>query len=285
MVADDLVAFERNLAVGALEPLRKPLVQLRAERLRHRRVHDLANEDVPEAIRVLARGRPALGPDELLADEARELLVHVVVGGRRHELGYRIALEHLALDRRALEHDAHATRQRVDTSLEQRLNRGRHGDLGSTQLAHHCEHLLDVQRVAGRRLDDPTAQVLVERRLAEHRVDESLALVVGERIEQERRRVVLAPAPVRPQLEKLRSGDAEQEDRGTAREVGDVLDELDEHGLCPLQVVHDDDLRSSRRSLLEEAAERHTGSPAASRRRRPPGRSAAGRASRRAASR
>ena len=45
-------------------------------------------------------------------------------------------------------------------------------------------------------------------------------------------------------IEELRSCDAEEEDRCVAREVRDVLDEFDEHGLGPLQVVDDDDLRT-----------------------------------------
>ena len=73
-------------------------------------------------------------------------------------------------------------------------------------------------------------------------------------------------------VEELGAGDAEQEDRRTAREVGDVLDEVDEHRLRPLQVVHDDDLRALERPLLEEPAERDACLLPVSTRRRSPGR-------------
>ena len=63
-------------------------------------------------------------------------------------------------------------------------------------------------------------------------------------------------------VEELRAGDAEEEDRRVAREVGDVLDEVDEHGLRPLQVVDDDDLRALGGPLLEQPAERDAVSPA-----------------------
>ena len=56
-------------------------------------------------------------------------------------------------------------------------------------------------------------------------------------------------------IEQLGARDAEQEDRRVAREVGDVLDEVDEHRLGPLQVVDDDDLRTLGRARLEQAAE------------------------------
>ena len=70
------------------------------------------------------------------------------------------------------------------------------------------------------------------------------------------RRVQLAAAPARPLVEQLRARDAEEEDRRVAREVGDVLDEVDEDGLGPLQVVDDDDLRSLGGARLEQPAER-----------------------------
>ena len=82
------------------------------------------------------------------------------------------------------------------------------------------------------------------------------ALVVPERLEQERGRVELAAAPVRSSVEKLGPRDAEEEDRRVAREVGDVLDEVDELGLGPLQVVDHGDLRPIDCALLEQLPER-----------------------------
>ncbi len=84
------------------------------------------------------------------------------------------------------------------------------------RLADHREHLLDVQRVAGRCSRDPLAHVQVERDLAQQRVDQLLALALRERLEQERRRVELASAPVGSRLEELGARDAEEEDRRVA---------------------------------------------------------------------
>ena len=55
VVADDLVELEGGLVRRLLEPLRVLLVELRSELLRHRRVRGFADEQVPEAIGVLAR--------------------------------------------------------------------------------------------------------------------------------------------------------------------------------------------------------------------------------------
>ena len=70
------------------------------------------------------------------------------------------------------------------------------------------------------------------------------------------RSVELAAAPARPDVEQLGTRDAEQEDGRVAREVGDVLDEVDEHRLGPLQVVDHDDLRSLGGAGFEQPAKR-----------------------------
>ena len=78
----------------------------------------------------------------------------------------------------------------------------------------------------------------------------------AERFQQERRRVHLAAAPVRPGIEQLGARDAQKEDRRVAREVGHMLDEVDEDGLGPLQVVDHDDLRPLGCAGFEEAPKR-----------------------------
>ena len=167
---------------------------------------------------------------------------------------YGAAMEDLTLDRPALHDDAHVAVERVDACLEERVDRRRNDDLAvAAVLAHHREHLLDVERVPGRRVRDALPQ---HRRRAtasgDERVHELGALLRRQRLEQERRRVQLAAAPARPNVEQLGARDAEQEDRRIAREVGDVLDEVDEDRLGPLQVVDNHDLRALRRPRLEQ---------------------------------
>ncbi len=98
-------------------------------------------------------------------------------------------------------------------------------------------------------------RLAVEVRISEEIPDQRLALVLGERLEEDRRRVHLAAAPVGSNVEELGARDAEQEDRRVAGEVGDVLDEVDEDRLRPLQVVDDHDLRPLGGPRLEQAPE------------------------------
>src|SRR4029453_18010909 len=93
----------------------------------------------------------------------------------------------------------------------------------------------------------------VERRVESlHQLD---ALVGAQRLEKKRRRIDLAAAPVGPDVEKLGPGETKKGDRRIARVVGDVLDQVDEHGLRPLQVVDDDHLRTLGGTRLEKSAE------------------------------
>ena len=92
--------------------------------------------------------------------------------------------------------------------------------------------------------------------LSEEIPDQRLALVVAERLEQDRRRVQLAAAPVGSDVEELRPRDTEQEDRRVAGQIRDVLDEVDEDRLGPLQVVDEHHLRPLRGSSFEEPPER-----------------------------
>ena len=98
------------------------------------------------------------------------------------------------------------------------------------------------------------SRVELERRRARFSISASHSSG-AERLEQERRRVQLAAAPAGSDVEQLGARDAEEEDRRVAREVGDVLDEVDEDRLGPLQVVDDDDLRPLRGACLEQPPE------------------------------
>ena len=149
MVAEDLVELEGRLSAAALlEPTREPLVELCAERLRHRSVRDLTDEDVTEAVRIVAGGERALRQISSLRIEGREVRVDVDAQLVGHELRDRAAMEHLTLDGAALQHDAHVAVERVDAGLEERLDRGRHRDLATALFANHGEHLFDVERIA-----------------------------------------------------------------------------------------------------------------------------------------
>ena len=79
---------------------------------------------------------------------------------------HRAAVEHPALDRPALEHHALARVELVEPRREQRLDRRRHRRPRRPGVADERDHLLDEERVALGRLEDPVAQVVVDARRA-----------------------------------------------------------------------------------------------------------------------
>ena len=71
VMADDLVELD-EIGADLVQPAGEPLVEVRARRLRERVVRRVADEDVPEAERVVAGQLRALRPHELLAHEAEQ---------------------------------------------------------------------------------------------------------------------------------------------------------------------------------------------------------------------
>ena len=66
----------------------------------------------------------------------------------------------------------------------------------------------------------------------------------------------LPPPHAGPLVEQLRPREAEQQDRRAAREVGDVVDQVEERRLAPVDVVEDDDERPLAGGVLEQRADR-----------------------------
>ncbi len=192
-----------------------------------------------EAEAVLARELRRVGTDQLPAHERGQ--ARRDLGLLRPERLHGAAVEDLALDRAALEHPPLGRVELVEAGREQRLQRRRHLDLVS-RLTGHRQHLADEQRVAAGRRGDPRAQLL-----RHSRPDQACRVLVAERLEPHRHR------PRGAAVEQLRAGHAEQQDRGAAREQRDVLDQVEERLLAPLDVVEHDD---ERRLLLEQLPER-----------------------------
>ena len=150
-------------------------------------------------------------------------------------------MEDLALDRAALEHPPLGRVELVEAGREQRLQGRRHLDLVA-RLIGHRQHLADEQRVAAGRAGDPLAQLL-----RHSRADQARRVLAAQRLEPHRHR------PGGAAVEQLRARHAQDQDRGAAREQRDVLDQVEERLLAPLDVVEHDD---ERRLLLEQLPER-----------------------------
>src|SRR5437763_16976891 len=81
VVADDLVTLDQGVAVF-VEPIREADVELGADRLREGVVGRVADEQVAEAVTVVARELGAVGANELVADERGEPGRHPGLLGR-----------------------------------------------------------------------------------------------------------------------------------------------------------------------------------------------------------
>ena len=152
-------------------------------------------------------------------------------------------MEDLALDRAALEDASLGRLELVEPRGEQRVQRRRDDDL-ALRLAGHRDHLLDEERVAACGARDPLAQVL-----GGVLGDELANVVVGKRLEPERHR------PGGPLIGERGPCHAEQQDRRVRGEQRDVLDQVVEGLLAPLDVVEHDHQRPLRRGLLQRLAE------------------------------
>src|SRR5262249_49600118 len=168
---------------------------------------------VPEAVPVLDVGSTKR-TDELLSDEHAEGRVDRLLPD---ELEYRPPRELLPDDRGTVDHLALALLQLAEPSCEERVDRGRDGDLlwlaVNKVLGQHREHLGDEERVPVRRRGDPGTEPVVELDLEGGVGDQLLALTGAQRLEGDRDGVRDGGVPIRANLERLRPRQAEGEHR------------------------------------------------------------------------
>ena len=154
VIADDLVLLDQ-LGVP-LEPVGEPLVQLGARLLRERVVSGVADQEVPEAERVVVGERRLIRPDHVLAHEGQKVGWDVVAAHVRCQLLHNTSVEHLPLDGTTTDHVAFLRAEPVEAGLQERLDRRGHGDLSlRAALADHRDHLLEEERVSAGRGEDP----------------------------------------------------------------------------------------------------------------------------------
>ena len=119
------------------------------------------------------------------------------------------------------------------------------------------EQLLDEERVALRGLDDALAELGCQR--VRQRIHKLVRVVVAERLEHDERRARARRRPGGPHVEEVGARRAEDEDRRVARRGGDVLDEVEQRRVGPVDVVDDEHERPRGGERLEEPAERPGG--------------------------
>ena len=165
-------------------------------------------------------------------------------------------MEHRALDRGACEHVALVLGQPVDALLQQRAKRGWKRRAARERLLDRERHdLLGEQRVALGLLDHPPRRARRRRLVGEQAGDQLLGVCRGERLEHGDLSGALGPRPRWALLEQLRPRRRDDHDRPVG-EAGEVLDQVEQPRLGPVEVVERDHERRVVRHALEQSPER-----------------------------
>ena len=220
-----------------LEPLGEAAVQFGAGRLRERVVGGVADQEVAEAVCVLAAAARPVGTDEIAPHERREARCHLVL--LRCERLHRAAVEELPFDRAALEHPPLRLVELVEPRGEQRPQRRRHLDLSVSA----ASAAISVRKSGL----PPEARTIRSRSLVRHAVAESAS--ASSAGSGSSRSAAGQPGAGRaaPAAPCRGAGAARR------REQRRRLDQVEECLLAPLDVVEDD---HERRLLLQQLAER-----------------------------
>ena len=115
------------------------------------------------------------------------------------------------------------------------------------------DELLEKQRIPFGCRDQTSARLVVEHGIREQVIDELVRLRVGQRFEH---KALCSRREVRSILAELFAGDAHEQDRRVAGRASKMLDEVEERGLGPVEVVERQHERPWQRKHLAIAAER-----------------------------
>ncbi|HJP72574.1 MAG TPA: hypothetical protein VJ975_12730, partial [Candidatus Limnocylindria bacterium] len=236
VIADDLVLLEQFPVL--IQPLREALMQLCAHRLGQRLVRRVANQEVPEAEGVVPRNLRTVGTHQLLAHERQQVGWNLRAHRLRRESGHRAAVEDLALDGAALDDRALVIVERIEPGLQHGVDGGWHAQL-ARRLARQGGHLLQEERVAVGHLDDALPSRIGQGQAREQRVGQAGGIGLGQWFEEDGGRIRLAAAPSGAHVDQLGAADAQDEYRRVAHPVDDVLDEVEQWRLGPLQIIED----------------------------------------------
>ncbi len=239
--------------------------------LRERVVRRIANQEVAEAVGLVAGEVRSVGPDHVAADERGETALEEGIRRLGSELADRAAMELRSLDGCQHEQGALVAGQALEAGGEQRVDRLRHrASPGSrptatqrtpSQARSSSSISIASSSSANSALPSAASAICVSASAgscprAEQVRDQPAAVAVVQGLQQQRRRVELAAGPGGIVVEQLESRHADQQDRRVARELRKVVDEVDERRLGPLQVVEHDHERAALSDRLEQLAHR-----------------------------
>ena len=195
---------------------------------------------------------------EEFADARSKAGPHELLDGRLGELE--------SADGRGLDDGPLLVAEAVEARSHERVDRCRDGEVGeiagglpaAVRLAQqavvdeHRQHLLDEERVALGSRHDPSAERCGDPVAAEQVLDDQAGGVGRKRLEVKAEAVVSRGARI-PAVENVLPRRA-HEQHGRVSRLDDVVDELQERRLGPVQIVEDGDDRLLPREALEELA-------------------------------
>jgi hypothetical protein len=146
-------------------------------------------------------------------------------------------VEHATLDCCPLQHRTLGRLELVEPGAEQRGDRPRNRHLPGRRIPEKRDHLLHEERVSLGGFANATRQPFGERVARSEVLDQLPRLVGGQGLEHDRRRFAVRTDPVRAPLHQIRSCDAAKNERRLVGEHRQLLDELEEGWLGPLDVV------------------------------------------------
>ena len=233
VVRSHLREVRRAIRSEGGDPVAGDSVFLRPTRSRDLPVGDVADEYVREGVLgLVCHRRVGLSADEALALELGDPCLDRLAGQAR-ELLERAHPELLADDGCVLEHGLRLASEDVEPGGDQRMD-----GLGQRQLSlrrsldEHPRVLLRVERVAARLREQPRPDLPGHGHVRQQRPQELDRRFRRQRLD------ALDARPVRAPLEELGSRSAKQCDRCVAAPLDDVLQEIEEPVVGPLEIFH-----------------------------------------------
>ena len=222
---------------------------------------------MPEAVALSLAGS-RIDLDEALALERLEVNPELLAQRLGDELHERVHRKHLAGHGRRLDDGPLVEGEPVESGGHERLDRRRRrqgGDVGGGTpdavleaqepfLHRHREELLQEERVAVGSLDDPAARLLVDPGLPEDGVDDRVRIGLAQALQGEAACRRLGRER-RSLLEQVVPGVRDHQEGDALHGLEEVLDEVEERLLRPVQVVEDHDQRPLPRQRLDELAD------------------------------
>ena len=238
-----------------LDPLCCARVLLRAVRAGDLAIRGVAHENVHERVLVVAlHRRTPLAAHELLSREHMKAFFQFAARRAVHRLE-RTEPEDFPQHRGVVEERLLLAREDVEPCVDHALQRLREL-LVVAAFGEHPDELFCVQRIAAGPLQQRALLLDREDGPVDQRAQQPRRVFFCERRERDRRGVPLAAAPVGPALEELRPRRRDDEDRHARRPVDQMVDEVQEPVVGPVEILEDEDQRMLLREVLEEVAPR-----------------------------